>query len=70
VVDDFKYYRYRSYLFHESILRDVIMRNIHDTPLLGNPRYFRTYQHIKERFSWEGLKDDVLTDMSECMTFH
>jgi hypothetical protein len=68
VVDGIIYYIYKIYLFSKAILREESIRDIHDKPFLGNPGYFRTYQHIRERFSWEGLKDDVLRHMSECMT--
>jgi len=45
-----------------------IMRAMYDTPLIGHPRYFKTYRKIRERFSWKGLKDDVLRHVNECMT--
>jgi hypothetical protein len=45
------------------------MRDMHDTPIIGNPRYFKTYKKIRERFTWKGLKDDVLRHVRECMTF-
>ena len=67
VVDDIIYYKGRIYLVHESTLREEIMRAIHDTPWAGHPGYFRNYQQIRGRFSWKGLKDDVLKHMSECM---
>jgi hypothetical protein len=35
---------------------------------LGHQGYFKTYRQIKERFSWKGLKDDVLKHIQECMT--
>jgi hypothetical protein len=44
------------------------MRAMHDTPLAGHPRYFKTYRKIKESFTWKGLKDDVLRHVRECMT--
>jgi hypothetical protein len=44
------------------------MRAMHDTPLAGHHGYFRTYQQIRERFSWKGLEDDVLRHVRECRT--
>jgi hypothetical protein len=43
-----------------------MMRVMHDTPLAGHPGYFKTYKHIMERFTWTGLKDDVLKHVKEC----
>jgi hypothetical protein len=30
--------------------------------------FFKTYRQIRERFSWKGLKDDVLKHIRECTT--
>jgi hypothetical protein len=40
----------------------------HDSPATGHQGYFKTYKKIRERFSWKGLKDDVLTHIRECTT--
>jgi hypothetical protein len=34
----------------------------------GHQGYFKTYRQIRERFSWKGLKDDVLKHIRECTT--
>jgi hypothetical protein len=68
VVDDIIYYKDRIYLVPESKLREKIVKAMHDTPLIGHPRYFKTYKKIKEIFSWKGLKDYVLRHVWECVT--
>jgi hypothetical protein len=40
----------------------------HDSPTVGHQGYFKTYRQIGERFSWKGLKDNVLKHIRECMT--
>ena len=60
VVDYVIFYKDMIYLFLESNIKEKIMRATHDTPLAGHPRYFKIYRQIRERFSWKGLKDDVL----------
>jgi hypothetical protein len=67
-VDDIIFYKDMIYLVPESTLKEKIMRATHDTPLAGHPGYFKTYRQIRERFSWKGLKDDVLRHVRECMT--
>jgi hypothetical protein len=49
------------------VLDDVIFYNkgkilkvCHDSPVIGHQGYFKTYRQIRERFSWKGLKDDVM----------
>jgi hypothetical protein len=68
VMVDIIFYKDRIYLVIESTLTKKIFRASHDTPLAGHPGYFKTYRHVWERFSWKGLKDDVLRYVRECMT--
>jgi hypothetical protein len=68
VVDDIIYYKERIYLVPESMLKDKILREVHDAPLAGHPGYLKTYRQVRERFSWKGLKEDVLWYVRECRT--
>ena len=68
IVDDVIYYKDRIYLVPESKLKEKILQSCHDTPLVGHQGYFKTYRQIRERFSWKGLKDDVLKHVKECVT--
>jgi transposase InsO family protein len=68
VVDDIIYYKERIYLVPESTLKDKILRAVHDAPLAGHPGYLKTYRQVRERFSWKGLKEDVLWYVRECKT--
>ena len=43
------------------------METIHDAPSGGHPGFFKTYRQIRERFTWKGLKDDVLQHVRECL---
>jgi hypothetical protein len=69
VVDDIIYYKDMIYLVPESKLKDNILREVHDAPLAGHQGYLKTYRKVRERFSWKGLKEDVLHHVRECMTF-
>jgi hypothetical protein len=60
VVDDIIYYKERIYLVLESTLKDKILRAVHEAPLTGNRWYLKTYGKVRERFSWKGIKEDVL----------
>jgi hypothetical protein len=68
VVDDIIYYKGRIYLVPESTLKEKILRAVHDAPLAGHPGYLKTYRQVCERFSWKGLKGDVLQYVRECLT--
>jgi hypothetical protein len=60
VIDDIIYYKDLIYLVLESQLKDKIMHAAHTSPLAGRPEYLKTYRKIQERFTWKGLKTDVL----------
>ena len=42
------------------------MHEANDLPLTGHQGYTKTYRAIKERFSWKGLKENVLHHVKEC----
>ena len=62
------YYKERIYIVLESALKENIMEAMHNTPLAGHLGYFKTYRKIRERFTWKGLKDDVLKNVREGVT--
>jgi uracil DNA glycosylase len=51
-----------------SGLKKKILAAVHDSPLAGYQGFFKTYRKIRERFSWKGLKQDVMRYISECVT--
>ena len=68
VIDDVIFYKDRVYLVLDSGLKKKILTAVHDSPLAGHQGFFKTYRQIKERFSWKGLKQDVMRHISECVT--
>jgi hypothetical protein len=52
----------------DSGLKKKILTAVHDSPLAGHQGFFKTYRQIRERFSWKGLKQDVMRHASECVT--
>jgi hypothetical protein len=50
-------------------LKKKILTVVHDSPLAGHQEFFKNYRQIRERFSWRGLKQDVMKHVSESMTF-
>ena len=60
VIDEIIYYRDRIFLNEGSQLKKKILQASHDSPLEGHQEFTKTYRTIRERFSWKGLKEDVL----------
>ena len=69
VMDEVMYYWDWVFLARDSRLKKNILRASHDSPLSGHQGFTKTYQVIRERFSWKGLKEDVLQHMKECIVF-
>jgi hypothetical protein len=68
VIDDVIFYKDKVYLVPGSGLKKKILAVVHDLPLVGHRGCFKTYRQIRERFSWKGLKQDVMRYISECVT--
>jgi len=66
VVDEIIYYRDRVFLTKGSQLKKKILQASHDSPLASHQGFTKTYKAIRERFSWKGLKEDVLQHIREC----
>ena len=66
VMDEVIYYRDRIFLAKNSKLKEKILLASHDYPLAGHQGFEKTYRAIRERFSWKGLKEDVLQHVKEC----
>ena len=60
IIDDIIYYKGRIYLIPESSLKRKIIQASHDSPLSGPQGFLKTYRQIRERFSWKGLKREVM----------
>jgi hypothetical protein len=68
-IEDVIFYKDRVYLVLDSGLKKNILTVVHDSPLAGHQGVFKTYRQIKERFSWKGLKKDVMRHINKCVTF-
>ena len=65
IFDDIIYYKNMIYLVLESTLRKKIIHATHDSPLSGHQGFLKTYRQIRERFSWKGLKGEVMQHIRE-----
>ena len=66
LMDEVIYFRDQIFLTRSSQLKEKVLRASHDSPLLGHQGFTKTYRAIRERFSWRGLKEDVLLHVREC----
>eukprot|EP00253_Pinus_taeda_P033519 PITA_33519 len=65
-VDEIIYYRDQIFLIEGSQLKKKVLQASHDSPLARHQGFTKTYRANRERFSWKGLKEDVLQHIQEC----
>ncbi|KAL4291663.1 hypothetical protein GQ457_14G020350 [Hibiscus cannabinus] len=61
-------FRGRYCLPRQSELKQVILREAHDSPYSMHPGAEKMYKNLRERYWWKGLKRDVVRFVSHCLT--
>jgi hypothetical protein len=56
-------------LVPESSFKAKVLQACHDLLVVGHQGFVKTYMQVRERFSWKGLKEDVMHHIKECTTF-
>jgi hypothetical protein len=51
-----------------SAFKAKVLQECHDSPMAGHQGIGKTYKQVRERFSWKGLKEDVIKHVKECTT--
>jgi hypothetical protein len=69
VMKDLIYYKGRIFLVPGSTLKAKILHACHNSSVVGHQGIGKTYRHVRERFSWKGLKEDVIKHVKEFTTF-
>lgn len=66
--DGLIFYKNRIFLVPESKLKERVISALHDASFAGHPGFYKTYRIVREKFSWKGLKDDLMKHVRECST--
>jgi len=69
IIDEIIYYNGRIYLVPEFLFKKRVLQEFHDSSLAGHQGFLKAYRQVRERFSWKGLKGDVMCCIKECTTF-
>jgi predicted metal-dependent hydrolase len=67
-MDDIIYYKGRIFLVPEKAFKAKVLQACHDSQVAGHQGFVKTYRQVRERFSWKGLKEDVIRHIKECTT--
>jgi hypothetical protein len=68
VINDLIYYKDRIFLVSGSAFKAKVLQACHDSPMARHQGISKTYRQVRERFSWKGLKEDVIRHVKECTT--
>jgi hypothetical protein len=68
VINDLIYYKGRIILVSGSVFKAKVLQACHDSPMAGHQGINKMYRQVRERFSWKGLKEDVINHVKECTT--
>nr|GFD34966.1 retrotransposon protein, putative, Ty3-gypsy subclass [Tanacetum cinerariifolium] len=52
----------------DQALREKVMTKAHSSPFTVHPGSTKMYKDLKQYFWWNGIKQDVATFVSKCMT--
>nr|GFA58881.1 putative reverse transcriptase domain-containing protein [Tanacetum cinerariifolium] len=52
----------------DQALREKVMTEAHSSPFTVHPGSTKMYRDLKQYFLWNGMKQDVATFVSKCMT--
>ncbi|GJV92324.1 retrotransposon protein, putative, ty3-gypsy subclass [Tanacetum coccineum] len=53
---------------NDQVLREKVMTEAHSSPFTIHPGSTKMYKDLKQYFWWNGMKQDVATFVSKCMT--
>lgn len=67
VIEEIILYKGRIFVVPNSKVKGKVLKEYHDNPLAGHQGYYKTYKQVREKYSWKGLKKDVLKYVQECM---
>lgn len=68
IKDGVMFFKGRFFLSHSSALKDIMMREHHETPIGGHAGAEKTYQRLSANFYWVGMRKEVKEFVARCMT--
>jgi hypothetical protein len=68
VMNDLIYYKDRIFLVPGLAFKAKVLQAYHDSLMAGHQGINKTYRQVRERFSWKGLKEDVIKNVKDCTT--
>jgi hypothetical protein len=64
--DEILMYKGRIYVPNSQELKNLILREVHNVPYVGHPRYQKTITVVKIQYYWPGMKKEVVDFIARC----
>ena len=68
-LDNDEILRYRGiiYIPNSQELKNMILREMHNVPYVGHPRYQKTVAVVKSQYYWPDMKKEVADFIARCL---
>ena len=68
LINDVLYFKDRLYIPPNKDIQLRILTEAHDIPIAAHPGYIKTYNALRKSFWWKGMKRDVLSYVTRCLS--
>jgi hypothetical protein len=60
-------YRGNNFVPNSQELKNMILREMHNAPYVGNPWYHKTIVVVKSQYYWPGMKKEIVEYIAKCL---
>jgi hypothetical protein len=60
-------YKGKVYVPNSSEMKNAVLKEMHNVPYVGNPRYQKTIAVVRSHFFWTGMKKEVANYIAKCL---
>ena len=68
-IDGILRYRNKVYVTNSQELRSVILKEMHNVPYVGHPRYQKIVSVVKSQYYWPGMKREIVEYIAKFLEF-
>jgi hypothetical protein len=60
-------YKGKVYVLNSGELKNVVLKEMHNVPYAGHPRYQKTIAVVRRQYFWPGMKKEVANYIAKCL---
>jgi hypothetical protein len=62
-------YKGKVYVPNYEELKNAVLKEMHNVPYVGNPRYHKTIAAVRSQYFWPGMKKEVANYIAKCLEY-